>query len=520
MPRRLSQAEVLEVLWKCRWQPVEGWVYVDSKTPIPGSCGTEGCGYEDLDGGPRLNGLPSGQGACPRCAGKERITHAAAIAICQARNWKPIDGWVYRNNKAPIPGTCTVPGCGYEDFERGPSLKAVRRRSGCRRCTGQEKLLQEEAIEVCLEHNWLPVEGWKYHNSNTPIPGRCTVEGCGYENSEGGPRIAQLRQGSGACPRCSGVERIEHEDAWAYCLEQNWLPVEGWKYHNSNTPIPGRCTVEGCGYENSEGGPRLSSLKRGGGSCPRCSGKEPHSHEHVFALCLERNWLPVEGWFYQGALQPIPGRCTVEGCGYENLQGGPQYHHLRRGVGACVRCGGREPYSHSEALSICYEKKWEPVDGWEYINNKLPIPGRCTADGCGYENLKRGPSLHSLLSGQGACPSCSPGGGFDPSEEGWLYLLSHERWGLLKVGITNVPDRRLATHQRNGWSIIEVRGPMPGSLAVLLERQAIESLKRRGGIFGQPGASEKFDGHTESWTKSSFEVDSLKRLMEIIYEDD
>jgi hypothetical protein len=61
---------------------------------------------------------------------------------------------------------------------------------------------------------------------------------------------------------------------------------------------------------------------------------------------------------------------------------------------------------------------------------------------------------------------------------------------------------------------------MPGSLAVLLERQAIESLKRRGGIFGQPGASEKFDGHTESWTKSSFEVDSLKRLMEIIYEDD
>ena len=117
------------------------------------------------------------------------------------------------------------------------------------------------------------------------------------------------------------------------------------------------------------------------------------------------------------------------------------------------------------------------------------------------------------------CPTCSPTG-FSPGLDGWLYFLEHENWDLFQIGITNYPENRLATHQKLGWEVVDLRGPNKGSLIRQLETDALRVLKRRGAIFASNTDIQKFDGWTEAWTKSSLPVTSIKQLLDWVYEDD
>ena len=113
------------------------------------------------------------------------------------------------------------------------------------------------------------------------------------------------------------------------------------------------------------------------------------------------------------------------------------------------------------------------------------------------------------------CPSCAQSG-FDPNKDGWLYFLSHPDWEMLQIGITNVPDDRLSTHKRLGWEVLELKGPMNGDLARQWETDILRMLRKKNAIVGSTEIAGRFTGYTESWTKNSFPVSSLKELMEIV----
>ena len=117
------------------------------------------------------------------------------------------------------------------------------------------------------------------------------------------------------------------------------------------------------------------------------------------------------------------------------------------------------------------------------------------------------------------CPDCADYG-FSPSKDGWLYFLSHPTWNMQQIGISNVPESRLAQHARLGWQTIEVRGPMDGALAQALEQEALGSLRRRGAQLGIPTSAGGFDGHTEAWSVASLELESFKQLLDWIYSDE
>jgi hypothetical protein len=117
------------------------------------------------------------------------------------------------------------------------------------------------------------------------------------------------------------------------------------------------------------------------------------------------------------------------------------------------------------------------------------------------------------------CPGCADYG-FSPSKDGWLYFLSHPTWDMQQIGISNVPESRLAQHARLGWQTVEVRGPMDGALAQALEQEALRSLRRRGAQLGIPTSAGGFDGHTEAWTVDSLELESFKQLLDWIYADE
>jgi hypothetical protein len=111
------------------------------------------------------------------------------------------------------------------------------------------------------------------------------------------------------------------------------------------------------------------------------------------------------------------------------------------------------------------------------------------------------------------CPSCSKTG-FDPNERGWIYFLEHQLWGMFQIGITNYPKKRLATHQKNGWEAIEVRGPMDGYLVQSWETAMLRMLKSHGADLSNQSIAGQFDGYSEAWSKSTFHAESIFTLME------
>ena len=127
-------------------------------------------------------------------------------------------------------------------------------------------------------------------------------------------------------------------------------------------------------------------------------------------------------------------------------------------------------------------------------------------------------SLISRRWGTG-CPSCAKKG-FDPNEKGFLYLLNHEQWQLLKIGISNSKTDRTDAHESRGWEVIGMQGPMDGLLAYEWEQSILRMLKNHGADLRRDDIAGKFDGYTESWVAGSFPAKSIKQLMQLVQEDE
>ena len=117
------------------------------------------------------------------------------------------------------------------------------------------------------------------------------------------------------------------------------------------------------------------------------------------------------------------------------------------------------------------------------------------------------------------CPSCAPNT-FRMMEKAWLYFLHHPDWAMQQIGITNNFESRLKDHSRNGWVVVEVRGPDEGDQIHSLEQLGLRALKQRGARLGTRRSQHKFDGYTESWPTTSLKLESLQQLLEWIRTDE
>jgi hypothetical protein len=109
--------------------------------------------------------------------------------------------------------------------------------------------------------------------------------------------------------------------------------------------------------------------------------------------------------------------------------------------------------------------------------------------------------------------------GFDPNNPAILYLLESYLKGMFKIGITNTKNqKRLVQHKSNGWTLIDTRGPMDGLLARNWETAILRMLKAKGADLSNKDIAGKFDGYSEAWSKSTFEVKSIKELMRLTEE--
>jgi hypothetical protein len=111
------------------------------------------------------------------------------------------------------------------------------------------------------------------------------------------------------------------------------------------------------------------------------------------------------------------------------------------------------------------------------------------------------------------CPSCSITG-FDPNREAYLYFLIQPKWEMYQIGITNFPVDRLKSHKKNGFDLIDLRGPMDGHTAQDLETSLLKYIKNQKADLSPEHIAGKFDGYSESWTIDSYKVNNLKELID------
>jgi len=128
------------------------------------------------------------------------------------------------------------------------------------------------------------------------------------------------------------------------------------------------------------------------------------------------------------------------------------------------------------------------------------------------------PNTRTSTNNKGSgCPGCEING-FNPEKDAYVYLLKHTAWKMLQIGITNSPKSRLAKHRQKGWVQIDILGPIKGAKAKSIERQVLTYLKLKKVKTANKLGGKKFDGWTEAWSKSTFEVKSIKELMRLTEE--
>ena len=379
-------------------------------------------------------------------------------------------------------------------------------KSGCPYCARKKTLKGFNDLQTLYPGIAAEAEGWNPNEFGTGSQlkqkWRCP-SGHIYEST-----ISHRTIMKSGCPYCSGRVPIIGTNDLKTINPELAAQAVGWDASSvlprSNKKLLWEC-VKGHQWKESP------SNRAAGRGCPYCSshrvlpGFNDLATTHPKIAALAHNWDPTaftafssskKSWICE--LQHL-WNSTVK-----NITNG------RR----CPFCSGHRVLVGFNDLSTTNPDIAASAEGWD--------PATLTA----FSNAKRKwkcESGHSWVSsvssrsGGSGCPSCSQYG-FDPNSDGYFYLLNNPDLEMFQIGITNVPDIRLSRHKRFGWRLLEIRGPMDGHLTRQWETAILRMLKAKGADLSNEKIAGKFDGYSEAWSKSTFEVNSIKELMKLTEE--
>jgi hypothetical protein len=246
--------------------------------------------------------------------------------------------------------------------------------------------------------------------------------------------------------------------------------------------------------------------------CPICSRQQLLTGFNDFATTNSDFALEADGWdpaqIITGGHKKYDWKCSS---GHKWKTSIAARKNMKSG---CPYCANKTVLAGFNDLALTHPFLARQAHGWDpttvLAGNNRKAEWICD-DGHVWKS-----SIASRASGIG-CPSCSKSG-FDPNKDGFLYFLDHSDWEMLQIGITNVPDSRLSDHKRIGWDVLEIRGPIDGHLTQSWETSILRMLKAKGADLSNNKIAGKFDGYSEAWSKSTFEVKSIKELMRLTEE--
>jgi hypothetical protein len=253
--------------------------------------------------------------------------------------------------------------------------------------------------------------------------------------------------------------------------------------------------------------------KRKGTGCPVCAGKKVVAGENDLAAKYPEIAAQAYGWdpkkFTPNSNKRKKWTCSL---GHEWVSS--IANRTKQGLG-CPTCSNQKVLSGFNDLATVDPKLAREAYGWDpktvTRGSNKKRKWKCSEGHIWSANIAN-------RSGRGdGCPTCNAHG-FDPNENAWLYLLEHDSWEMLQIGITNDPDARTRKHKKLGWKIIELRGPSDGHSTQQWETAILRMLKAKGADLSNEKIAGKFDGYSEAWSKSKFEANSIKELMKLTEE--
>ncbi|MFI1989067.1 zinc-ribbon domain-containing protein [Actinoplanes sp. NPDC020271] len=274
---------------------------------------------------------------------------------------------------------------------------------------------------------------------------------------------------------------------------------------------------------------RAKVSARTGGSrtgCPSCAGKQPSITNSLAALNPriasewhpERNGKRTPDRIASGSSDLVWWRCNK---GPDHEWQAIVSNRTRHNHG-CPCCAGKK-LSVTNSLAARFKDlaaELEPALNGGLTADQIVSGGiqkvwwRCKANP---EHTWRA-SLDSRTHMRSGCPACAQYG-YNAALPGFVYLLKR---GLLvqerKIGITNVPQIRLAQHRRNGWQVLELSPALAGAVAQRVEREFLAVLSSTGirQRRHETNDEDRFDGYTEAWIYNALPVDSLEGVFALI----
>jgi hypothetical protein len=426
------------------------------------------------------------------------VTHPALAK--EADGWDPTQ--VSAGSQKNLPWNCKI---GHVWF--AVVNNRTRQKQGCPYCSGKRLVSGVNDLSSFAPHLMNEADGWDtstiHRTSNKVKNWKCAF---GHKWSA---TVSNRSLRGDQCPICSGKRVLAGYNDLATLLPELAKEADGWDPTQfskfSNKKVNWKCTL---GHKWRVSINSRSTFQSG---CPICSGQKILKGFNDLASINPSlanqavGWNPSEAAQWSHKLETW--KCDL----------GHTYKARiadRSSGDGCPFCIGKKVLSGFNDLETKNPSLARQAFGWDpktvsEFSNKILI-WQCQ------EGHKWRSSVNHRSNGRG-CPSCAKSG-FDPNKDSWLYLLIHQQWEMFQIGITNDLKRRYSEHSLNGWELIEAHGPIDGHLSQQWETAILRMLKAKGADLSNSKIAGKFDGYSEAWSTSNFDIKSIKELMQLTEE--
>ncbi len=387
----------------------------------------------------------------------------------------------------------------------------VQQGSRCPRCAATNagmriRLSEESAIEKLKEYNLEALEPYV----KSDVKWKCRCVSCGdivY------PKLKNLQRGDGGCFRCgmkkAGLKNtMSQEEAFQIALAAGFEPLEPYKNALAKWKMR-HILCGGIVYPKLNSIANVSETSSG---CAVCTGHQVKKGFNDLATTHPELSVEADGWdpseITQGSNLRKDWKCSLQHQWSALVSVRTSKHS------GCPYCAGKKVLPGFNDLKTLNPMIGNQAFGWDPTTVTIGSSKRLKWQ-CGERHIW---TTTVLARSQGyGCPTCARSG-FDPNKEAHIYFLEHQDWLMYQIGITNTIEQRIKSHKKAGWEVIELRGPMDGLIAREWETAILRMLKAKSADLSNDKIAGKFDGYSEAWSKSTFEVQSIKELMRLTEE--
>ena len=400
------------------------------------------------------------------------------------------------------------------EWEARLSSRAGKDANGCGFCSGKRLLVGVNDLQTTNPEVAKDAYGWDPKTitgrNAKKLKWKCNLDHVWEASVANRTGVNQT-----GCPVCSNNQINPGDNDFATTHPELLAEVDGWDptavFAGSGKVMNWKCKV---GHTYSQSLDQRTGAKKYG--CPICSGQKLvtgindllSTHPEIARQAV--GWDPTE--FHAGSSKKKTWLCD-KGHEWEGLIS----NRTRTGSG-CHYCSNLRVLEGFNDLASTHPEIAKEANGWDpkskIAGSHEKLSWLCSQG----HSWAVSPGSRTSKSETG-CPTCSTSG-FDPNSESWLYLLKHEEWLMLQIGITNTPKVRMAKHSRLGWEPLEIRGPLDGFVARQWEQDILAMLRTKGVVLGSKKGVGKFDGYTEAWDAGALSVASLKELMKLVEDNE